>query len=65
MSSAANHRKRSHRSHVKHYAAGRTIAAYAESRKAVKEGIMQRFFRGMFDRNRRESRNDLEGGEGE
>ena len=63
MSSAANHRKRSHRSHSKHYSAGRTMTAYAESRKAVQENMLQRFFRGVFGRNRRESRNDLEGGD--
>lgn len=37
MSSAANHRKRSHRSAAKHYKANRSMRAYAADREYRKE----------------------------
>lgn len=53
MSSAANHRKRSHRSAAKHYQANRSMRAYAadrEYRKEQKERIKDWFFRGFMAR---------------
>ena len=64
MSSAANHRRRSHRSYSKHYAAGRKMMAGAVTRETGKLGpfgrILARF-------RKRESRAPapLEGGQDE
>lgn len=50
MSSAANHRKRSHRSAHMHYQANRSMRAYASARDTKKftmETIKDYFFRGF------------------
>ena len=63
MSSAANHRKRSHRSHTKHYAANRQMWAGAARQEVKKQGPFGRIL-GRFTK--RESRTDVaKGGEGE